>query len=90
MPVNAGIQNLLKILDPGVRRDDGMTGKTNSGLFTAPSTLKNNSPADRIAPNRTRLDRTMTWAQPDRIKRLNSTHMEFPQRVATDRHGLPA
>ena len=23
MPANAGIQNLLKILDPGVRRDDG-------------------------------------------------------------------
>jgi len=23
MPANAGIQNLLTILDPGVRRDDG-------------------------------------------------------------------
>jgi len=23
MPANAGIQNLLKILGPGVRRDDG-------------------------------------------------------------------
>jgi len=23
MPANAGIQNILKILDPGVRRDDG-------------------------------------------------------------------
>jgi len=23
MPANAGIQNLLKILDPGLRRDDG-------------------------------------------------------------------
>jgi hypothetical protein len=23
MPANAGIQNLLKILDPGFRRDDG-------------------------------------------------------------------
>ena len=23
MPVYAGIQNILKILDPGVRRDDG-------------------------------------------------------------------
>jgi hypothetical protein len=26
MPVNAGIQNLFKILDPGFRRDDGKSG----------------------------------------------------------------
>jgi len=25
MPANAGIQNILKILDPGVRRDDGIS-----------------------------------------------------------------
>jgi hypothetical protein len=25
MPANAGIQNLLKILDPGFRRDDGQS-----------------------------------------------------------------
>jgi len=25
MPANAGIQKLLKILDPGFRRDDGKT-----------------------------------------------------------------
>jgi len=25
MPANAGIRNLLKILDPGVRRDDGIS-----------------------------------------------------------------